>query len=89
MNNSFPELKYLLGVVAILLLIFSMVFDLSGRRQREIDLLEQEMDQARAIAKKESYRFDVRDRLNQELHTIDAEYEMIQQLASPGAEGEP
>lgn len=84
MNNSFPELKYLLGVVAILLLIFSMVFDLSGRRQREIDLLEQEMDQARAIAKKESYRFDVRDRLYQDLNTIENEYQVMQQLASQG-----
>lgn len=86
MNNSFPELKYLLGVVAILLLIFSLVFDLTGKRQREIDGLEQEMDQVRALVKKESYRFDVRDRLYQELNTIDAEYEMMQQLASAGVE---
>lgn len=81
MNSRFPELRYLAALIAILLLLSGILFDLTGRRQRTCQELDAELEQLRAEVKKQYHLFDERDRIRQQLSMVDAEYEMMQQIA--------
>lgn len=75
------DYRYIAALIAVTLIIFGALFDLSGQKQHECAQLDQECEELRRRLNKLRYLFDERDRARQELAAAEAEYEMLQQIA--------
>ncbi len=75
------DYRYIAALIAVALIIFGAMFDLSGKKQREVAQLNQELDELRQQLDKMKYLFDERDRARQELYMVEAEHEMLRKIA--------